>query len=111
MGAVPYLPNSQGAPGNFLRVSDLSPGISKIVHGGQCRGEARESFKMARHVHVKVEIPNEDEKQAEAAKTVRLRALRLAREATDQEEASREVARTALKSRGPRINHPTPQAS
>jgi hypothetical protein len=66
---------------------------------------------MVRHVHVKVEMPNEDEKQAEAAKTVRLRALRLAKEATDQEETSREVARTALKSRGPRISHSTPQAS
>ena len=66
---------------------------------------------MLKHIQVKVGLPNEDEKQAEAAKTVRLRALRLARKATDQEEASREVARTALKSRGPRINHPTPQAS
>ena len=66
---------------------------------------------MGKHIHVNAGLPNEDEKQAEAAKTVRLRALRLAKEATDQEEASREVARTALKSRGPRISHPTPQAS
>jgi hypothetical protein len=66
---------------------------------------------MGKHIHVNVGLPNEDEKQAEAAKTVRLRALRLAKESTDQEEASHEVARTALKSRGPRISHPTPQAS
>jgi len=66
---------------------------------------------MGKHIHVNVGLPNEDEKQAEAAKTVRLRALRLAKEATDQDEASREVARTALKSRGQRISHPTPQAS
>jgi hypothetical protein len=67
---------------------------------------------MGKHIHVNVGLPNEDEKQAEAAKTVRLRALRLAKgEATDQGKASREVARTALKSRGPRISHPTPQAS
>jgi hypothetical protein len=66
---------------------------------------------MGNHIHVNVGLPNEDEKQAEAAKTVRLRALRLAKEVTDQEEASREVALTALKSRGPRISHPTPQAS
>ena len=66
---------------------------------------------MVRHVNVKVEMPNEDEKQAEAAKTVGLRALRLAREAADQGEAGREVARTALKSREPRINHQTPRAS
>jgi hypothetical protein len=67
---------------------------------------------MGKHIHVNVGLPNEDEKQAEAAKTVRLRALRLAKgEATDQEKASREVARTALKRRGRRISHPTPQAS
>ena len=66
---------------------------------------------MGKHIHVNVGLPNEDEIQAEAAKTVRLRALRLAKEATDQDEASREVARTALKSRGSRISHPTPQAS
>jgi hypothetical protein len=66
---------------------------------------------MTKHIHVNVGLPNEDEKQAEAAKTVRLRALRLAKESTDQGEASREVARTALKSRGPRISHPTPPAS
>jgi hypothetical protein len=66
---------------------------------------------MAKHIHVNVGLPNEDEKQTEAAKTVHLRALRLAKEATDQEAASREVARTALKSRGPRISHPTLRAS
>ena len=66
---------------------------------------------MGKHIHVNVGLPNEDEKQAEAAKTVGLRALRLAKEATDQEEAAREVARTALKNRAPRINHPTPLAS
>jgi hypothetical protein len=65
---------------------------------------------MTKHIHVNVGLPNDDEKQAEAAKTVRLRALRLAKEATVQEEASRKV-RTALKSREPRISHPTPQAS
>ena len=68
---------------------------------------------MAKHIHVSVGLPNEDEKQAEAAKTVRLRALRLAKEATDQEEASREVARTGLNFffGGLRISHQTPQAS
>ena len=66
---------------------------------------------MRKHIHVNVGLPNEDEKQAEAAKTIRLRALRLAREATDQREAGLEVARTAPKNRGPRISHPTPRAS
>ena len=66
---------------------------------------------MLKHIQVKVGLPNEDEKQADASKTASLRSLRLAKEASDQGEASREVARTALKSRGPRISHPTPQAS
>ncbi len=66
---------------------------------------------MVKHIQVKVGLPKEDEKQAEALKTVRLRALHLAKEATDQEEASREVARTVLKDRGPGISHSTPQVS
>ena len=51
---------------------------------------------MANYVHVKVELPNEDEKQAEAANTARLRSLRLAKEAADRE-PGREVALTAQK--------------
>jgi hypothetical protein len=39
---------------------------------------------MVKHVHVKVLPPDEDERQAEAAKTTRLRALRLAKEAADR---------------------------
>jgi hypothetical protein len=66
---------------------------------------------MTKHIHVNVGLPNEDEKQAEASKTASLRSLRLAKEAADQEEAARDVARTALKNRAPRINHPTPRAS
>jgi hypothetical protein len=66
---------------------------------------------MAKYIHVKVGLPNDDEKQAEASKTASLRSLRLAKEATDHEQASREVARTAVKSRGPRISHQTPRAS
>jgi hypothetical protein len=66
---------------------------------------------MAKHIHVKVALPNKDEKQAEAAKTSRLRALRLAKEATDRGEACREVTQTLLKSRTPRTGHPTPRAS
>ena len=43
---------------------------------------------MANYVHVRVEMPSEDEKQAEADKIGRLRSLRLAKEAADQEQAS-----------------------
>jgi hypothetical protein len=66
---------------------------------------------MGNYVHVKVELPTEDEKQAEVAKTARLRSLRLAKEAADQEHARHEVALTAPKSRGPSISPPTSQAS
>jgi len=47
---------------------------------------------MAKHVHVKVGPPDEERKQAEAAKTMRLRDLRLAKEAADRDAASREIA-------------------
>jgi len=44
---------------------------------------------MEKYVHVKVQPPTEDEKQAQTAKTTRLRALRLAKEAADRDAASR----------------------
>jgi len=43
----------------------------------------------------KVVRPDEAERQAGAAKTTRLRALRLAKEAADREAASREIAARA----------------
>jgi hypothetical protein len=76
-----------------------------------CRCQAKDSFKMANYVHVRVQMPSEDEKQAEADKTARLRSLRLAKEAADQEHTSREVTTPIPISRGPRISHPTRQAS
>jgi len=48
---------------------------------------------MARTIHVKVVPPDEDEKQAAADKTTRLRGLRLAKEAANA--ASRVTARGA----------------
>jgi len=54
---------------------------------------------MGNYVHVKVQLPTEDEKQAEAAKMARLRSLRLAKEASDREHAVREVALTAPSSK------------
>ena len=44
---------------------------------------------MANAIHVKVRPPDEDERQAEADKTTRLRALRLAKEAAGRDAASR----------------------
>lgn len=54
---------------------------------------------MVKHVHVKVSAPGMDEKQAEAAKTARLRALRLAKEAADRETATRVIAAVPPRSR------------
>ncbi len=52
---------------------------------------------MAKHKHVYVEAlsPVEATRQAEAAKTTRLRALRLAKEAADRDAASRATAVSA----------------
>jgi hypothetical protein len=50
---------------------------------------------MVKHVHVKVLPPDEDERQAEAAKTTRLRALRLAKEAADRNAVSCVTAASA----------------
>ena len=59
---------------------------------------------MTKFVHVKVWPPTEDEKQAGAANTNRLRALRLAKEATDRDAASLAVTATVPRSRNHRIN-------
>jgi hypothetical protein len=68
-----------------------------------------------KHVHAKASPPGADARQAEAAKTARLRALRLAKEAADREAAilAAEVAAAARpKSRVRRVGQPagTPAA-
>lgn len=66
---------------------------------------------MANYVHVRVQMPSEDEKQAEADKTARLRSLRLAKEAVDREQAGRDVAPPTSKNQGPRTSPSMSQAS
>jgi len=62
---------------------------------------------MSKYIHVKVTPPAEDEKQAEATKTARLRASRLAKEATDRDAANRESATAPPKTgRRDQLNHP-----
>jgi hypothetical protein len=62
---------------------------------------------MANYIHVKVKLPDEDEKHIEAAKTARLRAFRLAKEAADRDAASRAIAIAPPKNRRRRqLNHP-----
>jgi hypothetical protein len=57
---------------------------------------------MKKYVHVKVYPADEDEKQAAAANTARLRELRLAKEAADRETGSGQPMPTVKKSRAPR---------
>ena len=62
---------------------------------------------MEKFVHVKVRPPSEEEKQAAVAKTARLRALRLVKEAADKNAASRKVAAVPQRSRPRQLDHPT----
>jgi len=62
---------------------------------------------MAKHIHVKAQLPDADEKQVVAAKTARLRAFRLAKEAAERDAANREVAAAPPRRRQRKpINHP-----
>jgi len=74
---------------------------------------AEDPFKMAKHVHVRVQPPAADARHAEAAKTTRLRALRLEKEAADREAASRAAALTAAAPRRAQASRsaPRPKAS
>jgi hypothetical protein len=65
---------------------------------------------MKKYVHVKVNPPSEEDKQAEAAKTARLRGLRLAKEAADKDAAARAVAAVPQKRRR-QLDHSTSPAS
>jgi hypothetical protein len=71
----------------------------------------QEAFKMSNAIHVKAQLPDEDEKRIEAAKTARLRAFRLAKEAADRDAAARKVATAPPRRRGRQLKHPTSRAS
>jgi len=66
---------------------------------------------MMKHVHVKVRLPGEDEKQAQAEKTARLRALRLTKEAADKEVAAREIVAALPPNRKGQPNRPISRIS
>jgi hypothetical protein len=66
---------------------------------------------MAKHIHVKAQLPDEDEKQVQAVKTARLRAFRLAKEAAERDAANRETAAEPPKRRRLPLNHPRSFAS
>ena len=63
-------------------------------------------FEMKKYVHVKVKPPGEDEKQAELAKTARLRALRLLKEAADKESVAREIVAPPSRNRKRQSSQP-----
>ena len=77
---------------HFIAVINLNPGTMPLPHP--------DAFKMAKHIHVKTTLADEGEKQAIAAKTARLRASRLAKEAADRAAANREIAAAPTGTRG-----------
>jgi hypothetical protein len=73
-----------------------------------CQNEMRS---MPKHIHVKASLPDQDDKRVEAAKTARLRAFRLAKEAADRDATNREIATAPPRGRGRQPNHPTSNVS
>jgi hypothetical protein len=66
--------------------------VTPPLRGGQCRCRAEDPFKMAKKSkksQMLVVRRDEADRTAEAAKTTRLRALRLAKEAADKDAAKR----------------------
>jgi hypothetical protein len=61
---------------------------------------------MRNSIHVKVQPPDEDTRQAEVDKTARLRALRLAKEAADKDAASRIIPLVIQRRRSRRLSAP-----
>ena len=59
--------------------------MSVTARGADAAAELKDLLEMMKHVHVKPSSVGEDEKQAAAANTARLRGLRLAKEAADRE--------------------------
>jgi hypothetical protein len=82
---------------------------SQPLPGEPSRRRAEEQFKTTKKVNseTKVNTP----RQAEAEKTARLRALRLAREAADKDTANRDAAAARARRSEPRRRAPGPQAS
>ena len=71
------------------------------------RRQAEERFKSPRKSDSKTPEAADSLRQAEAAKTARLRALRLAKEAADKETANREAAAAMARRTEARTHRPT----
>ena len=83
---------------------------SKPQRGEESRRRAEEQFKTTKRANPKTVKAGDAAQQAEAAKTMRLRALRLAKEAADKDVANREAAAKAARSE-PRRRVRAPQGS
>jgi hypothetical protein len=79
--------------------------------GEASRRRAEERFKSTTKADSKTPKADDTLRQAEAAKTARLRALRLAKEAADKETASRDAAAAQARRSKPRRRVRGPQAS
>ena len=79
--------------------------------GEASRRRAEEQFKTTKKANPKAPKADDPARQAEAAKTARLRALRLAKEAADKETASRDAAAAQVGRSEPRRRVRRPQAS
>jgi hypothetical protein len=84
---------------------------AQSVPGQANRQRAEERFKSAKKADAKTPKAADTLRQAEAVKTARLRALRLAKEAADKEIANRAAAAARALRAAPRRRVPRPQAS
>jgi hypothetical protein len=75
------------------------------------RRRAEERFKSSTHADLKSPKAHDTLRHAEAEKTARLRALRLAKEAVDKDLANRDAAAAKARRSQPRRRVPGPQAS
>jgi hypothetical protein len=84
--------------------------ISQSLTGKPGRSRAEAQFKTKKKIDAESEFDTAPARQAEAEKTARLRALRLAKEAVDKEAAIRDAAAAKLAKSAPRRRVPGLQA-
>ena len=83
---------------------------SQPLPGEASRRRAEEQFKTTKKVNSETKT-NTPSRQAEAEKTARLRALRLAKEAADKDNANRDAAAARARRTEARRRVPGPQVS
>jgi hypothetical protein len=82
---------------------------SQPLPGEASRRRAEKQFKTTKKINSETKVNKP--RQAEAEKTARLRALRLAKEAADKNTANREAAAAKARRSEPRRRVPGPQTS